>query len=257
MMMHALGWEKEKLVKLWTDKLNNDQYNRYQKLLQRRLNREPLAYIVGYKYFYELKFFVDDRVLIPRPETEIMVEKALSILRKMGTETDQFSLVDVGTGCGNIALSIANRVNFIKIFAVDDAFDAIEVAKINAVLLGLEQNVGFIRGDMLSALPHPVNLILANLPYIPETQYAQLEPEIVKYEPKSALTAGPDGLDAYRRLFAQAPQYLLRGGKIICELDPPQIPELKTIILRNIPSATIEVTPDLQGNERLVTVHTS
>jgi len=256
LLMHALGWEREKVIKHWTDKLNLEQHGRFLKLLERRLKREPIAYIIGYKHFYEMRFYVDDRVLIPRPETEILVKKAIHIIKQHGTEGDQFALVDVGTGSGNIALSIAKSASFTKIFATDLSPDAIEVAKINASLLSLEQNVAFLRGDLLNNLPHPVDLIIANLPYIPDSLYQHLEPEITQYEPKSALRGGEDGLDLYRRLMLQVPQYLLKGGKMVCEVDPAQINPLKKIILNQIPSAEIEVEPDLQGIDRLVTMHT-
>ncbi|HDS11728.1 MAG TPA: peptide chain release factor N(5)-glutamine methyltransferase, partial [Candidatus Wirthbacteria bacterium] len=250
----VLQMTKEELIKNWTARIKPEAMEKFQECLNRRIKREPVAYIVGYKHFMGQKFIVDNRVLIPRPETEIMAEKAIHLIKKWPLASEQLAVVDVGTGCGNIALTMAKVANFVKVFAIDIDPAAIEVAKINASLHNLEQNVALIQGDLLISLPQPVQIIVANLPYICEADYENLEPEIRLYEPKSALTAGADGLDLYRRLLAQAPQYLLKGGVVLMEIDPQQVGHLRTIVLQNLPSAEIEVLKDLQGLDRVLMV---
>lgn len=254
LLMYVLGKTKEELIKNWTKKLDDAAFDKYQELLDRRLKREPLAYIVGFKSFYHNNFVVDKRVLVPRPETEILVEQALSIIKKWSDSSEQIALVDVGTGCGNIALSVAKEVSFVKIFGTDISPDAIEVAKINANVLSLEQNVAFLHGDLLTPLPQPVNIIVANLPYISESKYETLAPEIKQYEPRSALIAGSDGLDLYRRLLAQVPQFLLQNGKMILEIDPEQVQAMRTMILESLPQAEISVIQDGQHLDRVILV---
>lgn len=256
LVMHTMDWSRELMIAHWTDKVNPADFERFQYYLRRRLAREPIAYILGYRYFYDLKFYVDDRVLIPRPESELLVEKTLSLIRQRDLKNDQFAMVDVGTGCGSLALSIAKHINFIKIYATDISPAAIEVARINAKLLSLEQSAAFLCGDLLIPLPQPVNIIVANLPYIPTARLGDLQPEISKYEPVGALDGGPDGLNIYRTLLAQTPQYLLRGGKMLCEADPEQMSALRSIILEQLPQADFETLRDLQGNERGLIVHT-
>ncbi len=254
LLMSCLGLTKEQLVKKWTEKITEADYTKFQILLARRMKREPLAYIAGNKEFYGMSFMVDNRVMIPRPETETIVDLAIQTIKQGQNVDKSCALVDVGTGCGNIALAIAKNANYIKIYATDLATEALEIAKINARLLKLDQHVAFLHGDLLSPMPYPVNIIVANLPYIPDSVYDKLEPEITAFEPKRCFTAGADGLDAYRKLLAQTPQYLLKGGAMIMEVAPYQLEKLRTIILQYMPSSNIEF-PMLLSNPGIVVVH--
>ncbi|OIP97135.1 protein-(glutamine-N5) methyltransferase, release factor-specific [Candidatus Wirthbacteria bacterium CG2_30_54_11] len=254
LLMSALNISREKLITRWTDHIHADQLAAFQLLLARRLKREPLAYITGNKEFYGMKFLVDKRVLIPRPETEILIERTLHYVKQWEFGHDQLALVDVGTGCGNIAISIAKTANFVKIFATDTSPEALEVARINASLQSLDQNISFLLGDLLAPLPQPVNIIIANLPYISESKYEGLEPEITQFEPREAFVSGVDGLDHYRHLLAQTPQFLLQNGIMLLEIDPEQVPAMRALIFKYLPQSTIEVLQDGQHLDRTILV---
>ncbi|HNT30690.1 MAG TPA: peptide chain release factor N(5)-glutamine methyltransferase [bacterium] len=252
LMMFVLGVSREELVKNWTKKLKPDLYEQYKQVLLRRMKREPIAYIIGYKEFYGTRFMVDNRVLIPRPETELMVDKVLNYVKKWEYGQEQLTVADVGTGCGCIAVCVAKAVNFVKIFAIDSSESALEVARVNAGMFGLEKNIAFLHGDLLLPLPHPVHIIAANLPYISEARYPQLEPEITQYEPKSALVSGPTGLEFYDRLLSQAPQFLLHNGIMLFEIDPEQLAPMRGLILKYLPQAKLEVLKDGLNLARVV-----
>lgn len=255
LLMSAMVVSKENLIKNWTKRISEEDYQRFQMLLGRRLKREPVAYITGKKEFYGQTFVVDKRVLVPRPESEALVELAVDFIKKSSSTGQQMTIADVGTGCGAIALSIAHQVNFVRIFGIDQSAGALEVAKINANLLGLNAAVGFMQGDLLLPLPEPVQIVIANLPYIPPNQFEQLEPEVTQFEPRSALIGtDDDGLGLYRRMLEQLPQYLLQGGKLLMEYDPSQTSELRSLVLATLPSARIEVLRDYQGLDRIMVV---
>ncbi len=163
---------------------------RFAELVRRRLRREPVAYIVGTKGFRRIELAVDRRVLVPRPETELLVEVAL--------EHRPGRVLDVGTGSGAIALAVADELPEAEIVATDTSAGALEVARANAACLGLEGRVRFEAGTVPEG--ESFDLVLANLPYVAEADWASLQPEITRWEPREALLAGPDGLDAYRAL---------------------------------------------------------
>ncbi|MEX2105763.1 MAG: peptide chain release factor N(5)-glutamine methyltransferase, partial [Solirubrobacterales bacterium] len=169
---------------------------RFGEMVRRRLRREPVAYILGRKGFRHLEISVDRRVLIPRPETELLVEVAL--------ERQPATVLDVGTGSGAIALAIADELPGCAVTAIDTSPGALDVARANAERLGLADRVRFLEGGLPEALEGvhapAFDLILANLPYVAERDWASLQPEVTEWEPREALLAGPDGLDAYRAL---------------------------------------------------------
>jgi release factor glutamine methyltransferase len=164
---------------------------RFGEMVRRRLRREPVAYIVGRRGFRHLELAVDRRVLIPRPETEMLVELALELAPE--------SVLDVGTGSGAIALALADELPGCRVTAADTSTAALEVARANAARLGLADRVEFLEGTLPQG-PVELDLVLANLPYVPEGDWLSLQPEITRWEPREALLAGPDGLDAYREL---------------------------------------------------------
>jgi release factor glutamine methyltransferase len=175
-------------------------------MVRRRLRREPVAYIVGHKGFRHLDLAVDRRVLIPRPETELLVEVAL--------ERQPASVLDVGTGSGAIALAVADELPGREVTATDTSSGALEVARANAERLGLAARVRFLPGTVPDG--ENFDLILANLPYVAENDWPGLQREVTEWEPREALLAGPDGLDAYRALLARpvpAPALALELGE--------------------------------------------
>ena len=214
----------------------------------RRLNNEPGAYITGRREFYGLDFYVDSRVLIPRPETELLVEKALEIARE-GTLS---SIAEVGTGSGAVAISLALNLPQVKIYATDISSAALEVAFINCRKHGVENRIYLLCGDMLDPLPEPVDLIVANLPYVRESELPCVNS--VPFEPRLALDGGADGLDKIRSLCLQAGNRFRPGGCLLLEIGQGQGEALTSFLRGLFPAAKIEVTPDLRGIDRVVSL---
>lgn len=203
-------------------------------LVRRRLRREPVAYILGRKGFRHIELRVDRRVLIPRPETELLVELAV--------ERGARRVLDVGTGSGAIALAVAEELPDCEVLATDTAPGALEVARANADRLGLSGRVAFVAGTVPDG---EFDLVLANLPYVPDGDWPALQPEVRDWEPRAALTAGPDGLDAYRALIPA-----LRAPALAVEVGIGQA-DAVVALMRAAGFAT-EVRPDLAGIERVV-----
>ena len=224
-------------------------------IVRRRLTREPLAYILNYREFYGVNLLVNASVLIPRPETETMVEHAL-FMALMGMESRELVIADIGTGAGPIAVNLAIHLPAARIYA-SDAYDAVlDVAAYNVRMHNVADRVTLLKGDLLQPLPEPVDVIVANLPYLPTARIPTLQPE-VQWEPATALDGGRDGLDCIRRLLAQA----ARGGRlkphgvILLEMDPEQVPAARALAAAAFPGAAISAEPDLAGMERVLTVN--
>jgi release factor glutamine methyltransferase len=229
---------------------------RFGELVRRRLRREPVAYIVGLKGFRRIELAVDRRVLVPRPETELLVEVALE--RRPGR------VLDVGTGSGAIALAVADELPEAEVVATDTSSGALEVARANAARLGLADRVRFEAGTVPAA--GSFDLVLANLPYVAERDWSGLQPEVTQWEPREALLAGPDGLDAYRNLlapmeagpaeclrptFSDRPEALDAAAAIAVEIGEGQALEVAELI-RDAGFSEVEVREDLAGIERVV-----
>ena len=221
--------------------------------LERRLDREPLAYILGQREFYGISVMVTPAVLIPRPETEGLVEHAL-FMALMGMESTELTIADVGTGSGAIAINLAIHLPAAKIFAVDVDDAVLDVASFNIRAHGVPDRVSLAIGDLLDAVPEPVDLIVANLPYIPTDRIPTLQPEVQK-EPRLALDGGPDGLDLVRRLLTQAEDKLKDHGIILLELDPEQVPIVQELALKHFPDGSTSVEQDLARLDRILAIH--
>ncbi len=222
-------------------------------LLERRFSREPLAYILGQREFYGINVMVTPAVLIPRPETEGLVEQAL-FMALMGMESTELTIADVGTGSGAIAINLAIHLPAARIFAVDVADAVLDVASFNIRTHGVADRVSLAKGDLLDAVPEPVDLIVANLPYIPTGRIPTLQPEVQK-EPVLALDGGLDGLDLVRRLLTQAEDKLKDHGIILLELDPEQVPVVQELALRHFPDGGTSVEQDLARMDRILAIH--
>lgn len=214
-------------------------------MVRRRLRREPVAYIVGRKGFRRLELAVDRRVLIPRPETELLVELAL--------ERQPRSLLDVGTGSGAIALAVADELPGCEVTATDTSAAALEVARANALRLGCADRVRFLEGTVPDGETY--DLIVANLPYIAERDWPSLQPEVTRWEPREALLAGPDGLDAYRALIPRCSLGLSRyavqrKGALALEVGEGQAAAVSEL-MREAGFGRTETRRDLAGIERL------
>lgn len=222
-------------------------------VVAQRLERVPLAYILGYREFYGINVAVTPDVLIPRPETEGLVEHTL-FMALMGMETRELTIADVGTGSGAIAVNLAIHLPAARIYAVDLSEAALDVAAWNIRTHAVADRVRLGHGDLLEPLPGPVDVIVANLPYIPTGRIPTLQPE-VRQEPPLALDGGTDGLDLVRRLLAQAPAKLNSPGVILLELDPEQFPAAEAAAREYFPDAEIGAEPDLTRRDRIMVVN--
>ena len=253
MVMHLLQMPRQDLFAHHELEVARQQQHDLDSMLQRRLTREPLAYIIGHREFYGLDLPVNADVLIPRPETETLVELALSTASMM-EEPHKLVIADVGTGCGAIAISLARHLPSARIYALDVSERALEVAGSNAKAYNVSDRVIFREGNHLEPLPEPVDMIVANLPYIPSGRIPTLQAE-VRREPRVALDGGPDGLDCIRSLLTQAPGKLKRRGAILLELDPEHVPVVEEMAREHFPGANTNVTKDLAGLDRVFSVN--
>ncbi len=252
MVMHLLQTTRQELFTSHELEVGQEQQHDLDAMLQRRLAREPLAYIVGHREFYGLDLQVNLDVLIPRPETETLVELALSAAPVMA-ESRELVIADVGTGCGAIAVSLAVNLPTARVYALDVSKQALEVAACNAKAHRVSDRVVLRMGNLLEPLPKPVDIIVANLPYIPSARIPTLQPEI-RREPRLAMDGGPDGLDCIRGLLAQAPGKLKDRGAILLELDPEQAPAVEALAREHFHGVETNVTKDLAGLDRVFSV---
>lgn len=220
--------------------------------VERRLTREPLAYILGFREFYGINLLVNSDVLIPRPETEGLVEHAL-FMALMGMETTELVIADVGTGTGAIAINLAIHLPAARIYALDSTDSVLDVAAYNIRAHNVTDRVTLSKGDLLEPLPEPADLIVANLPYIATSRIPTLQPE-VQWEPKAALDGGEDGLDLIRRLLSQASSKVKEPATILLELDPEQVPAVEELAKQHFPEATTSVEQDLAHLDRIFVI---
>jgi release factor glutamine methyltransferase len=252
---HLLGLKRLDLYLQWDRPLNEDVKTRYRDLLKRRAAHEPVAYIVGVKEFYSLALKVTRDVLIPRPETEFLVERALALIGEMGDaleDGESIRLVDVGTGSGAIALALASQIPDLRIMATDVSASALTIARENALALGFDSEIEFVEGPFLEAIEGPVHFVVSNPPYVAERHRALLPPDVLEYEPATALFAGEDGLDAIRALVPQAGERLLTGGWLLMEIGHDQADEVRAILDRDSRFEGPAFTKDYGGVERVV-----
>lgn len=249
LLAHVLGQDRVYLYRESGRQLDTAAADRYSKLLERRATGEPVAYLTGHKEFMGLDFLVGPRVLIPRPETELMVEYALGVLK--GWTGPQVA-VDVGTGSGAVAVSLARLAPGCAVYATDASADALVAARENANRHGVQVYLG--HGDLLGPLrgvlaPGAAAVIAANLPYIPKGDIPALPREVRCFEPHEALDGGPDGLELYRSLAPQAMVLLAPGGHLLMEIGPDQAQDVLQLTANHLWEARI--LPDLAGRPRL------
>lgn len=211
---HVLDCDRATLLTRTRDPLPSAFDRLYHALIARRVAREPVAYIVGHREFWGLDFDVSPAVLIPRPETELIIEEALASLPRRDVVRH---IIDVGTGSGCLAVTLAVEFPLAQVTATDTSREALEVAYRNAIRHNVIGRIAFVQGDLLQDVAGPADLIVSNPPYVPAGDAATLQPEVARYEPSSALYGGDDGLDVIRRLFGSARQHLADGGWLIVE----------------------------------------
>lgn len=232
--------------------LHSEALEAWQKLESRRLAGEPIAYLVGKKGFHNIELAVAPGVLIPRPETELLVEVGLRQIQKLGSEREVVKVLDLGTGSGAIALAIAHDSPLTQVTATDQSSEALTIAKKNAEQLGLGSRVTFKEGSWYQALDEPVrfDIILSNPPYIAK-QDPHLSQGDLRFEPASALTDHANGLSCLERIIEQAPQYLAPKGLIAVEHGFDQSGGVATL-MKNAGFTNIEIHLDLAGHQRVV-----
>jgi len=225
---HALGLDRAALLASGARPLLADEENAIATLAHRRLAHEPVARIVGAKEFWSLDLRIDEATLVPRPETETVVEAALAAIDRHGSRTRALRIADLGTGSGAILLALLSELN--NAFGVGSDLNprALSVARDNARRLGLRRAV-FVACDLAAALAGPFDLIVSNPPYIASSDIATLAPEVRLFDPRLALDGGADGLDFYRAIAAVAPARLAPGGAIVLELGAGQAEPVATI----------------------------
>ena len=243
---HALGLPRIELYTNFDRPLDEPELAACRALLERRGRREPVAYILGRWGFHGLDLAVDGRVLVPRPETEVLVERCLALLE--GVQAPRFA--DVGTGSGAIALAVKSARPDASVTATDVSADALAVARENATALGLE--IELAETDLLAGVEGRFAVIASNPPYIGEAEMAALEPEVAEYEPRLATVAGPAGTEVLERLAAAAAAALEAGGSLVVECGAGQAEAVRRLMAAAGAGETT-AEPDLAGIDRVVT----
>jgi len=256
LLARSLNLSREELYIRLNDPMTEKEEETMERLMGRRISREPLQYILGHQEFWSIDFKVDPRVLIPRPETELLVEQALLILSENSLGKTPYVL-ELGTGSGAVAISLAREVGDLFLVATDISRDALLLAKENAKSGGVLHQVAFVKSDLFEPFAlfggsEPFDLILSNPPYITFSQIDELPKEVKDYEPIVALNGGEDGLDFYRRIIAQTPYYLRKGGWLLLEVGQGQSRTVSERIEEGNHFLKPECIPDLSGIERVV-----
>jgi len=251
---HILGMSKTQLYTEPERSLTSMETEHLCHLVRRRLDHEPAAYILGHCEFYGIDFCIDYHTFIPRPETELLVEKAVELAHHISQSGKRITIADVGTGCGAIAISLALALPQAKIYATDISASALQVAGMNCRRHAVSSQVELLQGNLLEPLAQPVDMIVANLPYIKSCEFRDLSPEVRNFEPTTALAGGEDGLDKIQQILEQMPGKLNYGGCFLLEIGQGQGRVVTSLIKSYFPQANIELISDLGGIERVVKV---
>jgi release factor glutamine methyltransferase len=226
LLAHKLNVDRIALYLNFDQPLTENELSGYRTLIKRRLQREPLQYIVGVQEFWSLEFAVTPQVLIPRPETELLVEQAIERLKAVPAEENKPpGILDLGTGCGAIAISLAKAVQQARIWATDISAEALELARLNAEKHGVSDRITFIQGSLWEPLLDQgltFDHILSNPPYIATEEFENLSPEVRDYEPRLALDGHNDGMTYIQTIIREAPVFMNPGGWIMLEMAPGQ-----------------------------------
>jgi release factor glutamine methyltransferase len=261
LLARSLNFSREGLYRNLHSPLKRREKEGLERLIQRRISGEPLQYILGRQEFWSIDFKVDPRVLIPRSETELLVEQSLLILSENSFRRVP-SVLEIGTGSGAIAIALAKEVRNIFLVATDISREALGLAKENAKSAGVGHQIKFVNGDLFGPIRSskedgPFDMILSNPPYIHRLEIQALAREVRDYEPFVALDGGEDGLEFYRRIIPEAPFYLREGGWLLLEVGQGQGEKVAEQIERNGTFLKPQILPDLSGIERVVKVQKS
>ena len=250
---HVLGISREQLLVTAHRPLDDAQLRAYERLLSRRLEREPTAYITGTREFWSVDIHVTPDVLIPRPETELLVEISLAMAAE-SRASGPMKILDLGTGSGAIAIALATELAGARILATDISAAALAIAAGNALRNEVAGRISFVQSDLFEALERtkPFDLIVANPPYLRSSEIDALEPEVSRWEPRGALDGGMDGLDYYRRMAAQGFSYVAPNGAIAVEIAGGMGEAVAELFQERAGCAKADVYNDYAGNQRVV-----
>ncbi|MFY9176564.1 MAG: peptide chain release factor N(5)-glutamine methyltransferase [Caldicoprobacterales bacterium] len=255
LMAHLMGCERTYLYLDRERVLSPQQIQDYFNMVKMRVQRTPIHYIIGYREFMGLKFYVNENVLIPRPDTEVLVEYVINYCKNVGDHF--FKILDMGTGSGAIAVSLAKYIENCKVTAIDIDDQALLVAKKNGTAHGVGDRIEFIQGDLFYPLKDKednlkFHIMVSNPPYIPTADIEELEVQVKDYEPLKALDGGREGLDYYRRLAKEAPKFLYDDGLWAVEVGYNQAHQVGDILRDQGCYHNIEFIKDLSGYNRVV-----
>lgn len=254
LLRHALSIDKTELYVRLDFRLDGDHQRAFRSLLLRRARHEPIAYIIGRQEFWSLDFNVTPDVLIPRPETERLVESALATAADFPADLPM-RILDVGTGSGALAVSLAKEMPKAQILASDLSLTALAVARGNAARHRVAERVNFIGGDLFEGIATGrFTVIVSNPPYVRRAELATLAPEVNFWEPHLALDGGADGLDYYRRIADQAYSYLVAGGALLVEIGSDMAEQVAKLFTARSQYAPARVVRDYAGRDRVVAV---
>ena len=247
LLAHALGCSKIDLYVRHEEEPLEEKKSAFRETIRKRAEGMPVAYLVGHREFYSLSFAVSPAVLIPRPETETLVLEALRVLKPMATPR----VLDLGTGSGCIAVTLAKQHKLAQVTAVDVSAAALNVAAANAARHGVGDRITFAEGDLFAPVAgQTFDLIVSNPPYIAPAEFAALDSGVRDFEPRLALDGGADGLAFYRRIAAEAAQYLNSGGVVLLEIGPTQELAVRELLAAHlVPGPTLK---DAAGRPRVV-----
>jgi len=255
LLAYCINTDRTNLYTINGNKLDEISWQRYAQCIQRRVRREPVAYITGEKEFYSLAFKVTSDVLIPRPETETLVEESLKVCMSMREKRSALNILELGTGSGIIAVILAKRLDTSYIIATDISLKIVEVARNNAKLHKVKRKINFLVSRSLETLKEKreyFDLIVSNPPYLSASDWEKVQPEIKEYEPTDALLAGEDGLDFYRKITFGADGMLAHDGWLMLEVGMGQKDAVSRLIKKTGKFKRLEVVNDLSGIPRVV-----
>ena len=250
----VLNLDRVQLYLNFEKSLQQTEIEKLKTLLKRRATHEPLQYLLGETEFYSLKFKVNHHTLIPRPETEVLVDVVLEICRTDFTNHAKIDIIDIGTGSGNIAIALTKNNDKIRMTAIDINSEALKIAQENAVYHGVAYRINFIHHDVYNDFPDSdqrFNIIVSNPPYITKQEMAELPLDVKNFEPKTALDGGKNGLDFYFR-FGELVSLLKENGSIVVEIGAFQSQQVVDIFSKNNLFENIEVFEDLNNKSRVV-----
>lgn len=251
LLRNALGIDRATFHACPDHKLSDEDAEAFERMVERRIDGEPLSYITGHREFYGLDFVVTPDVLVPRHETEFLVQAVLEYAGSRGDHA--LTIVDIGTGSGCIAVALGHHLANATVYATDVSHEALQVADESVRRHSLEERVHLRHGDLFEALDGPVDVVVSNPPYLSEDEARELPPD-VRREPSVALVAGADGMDVLRRLIVGAREYVKPGGLLALEIDPRRLEAVEGLVGRHFAGGEIGVVKDHAGLDRMVTV---